>query len=85
MLSDAQIRAAKPKDRSYKLFDAHQLFVVVSTSGWKLWCLNCKYDRKQKSLALGRYRSLGLADARRLRDDALIKLREGHDQARPRN
>jgi hypothetical protein len=79
MLSDAQIRAAKPKDRSYKLFDGHQLFVLVTTGGSKLWRLNYKYDGKQNSLALGRYPSLGLAEARRLRDDALAKLREGHD------
>jgi integrase len=79
MLSDAQIRAAKPKDRSYKLFDAHQLFLLVTTGGSKLWRLNYKYDGKQKSLALGRYPSLGLAEARRLRDEALAKLREGHD------
>jgi len=36
MLSDAQIRAAKPKDRSYKLFDAHQLFLLVTAGGSKL-------------------------------------------------
>ncbi|MBB4858155.1 integrase [Novosphingobium chloroacetimidivorans] len=79
MLSDAQIRDAKPKDRSYKLFDAHQLFLLLTTGGSKLWRLNYKYDGKQKSLALGRYSSLGLAEARRLRDEALAKLREGHD------
>jgi len=79
MLSDAQIRAAKPKDRSYKLFDAHQLFLLVTTGGSKLWRLNYKYESKQKSLALGRYPSLGLAEARRLRDEALAKLQEGHD------
>ena len=79
MLSDAQIRAAKPKDRSYKLFDAHQLFLLVTAGGSKLWRLNYKYDGKQKSLALGRYPSPGLAEARRLRDEALAKLREGYD------
>jgi len=42
MLSDAQTRAAKPRDRSYKLFDTHQLFLLVKTGGSKLCRLNCE-------------------------------------------
>lgn len=37
MLSDAKVRAAKPRPKSYKLSDANRLFLLVTPSGGKLW------------------------------------------------
>jgi hypothetical protein len=36
-LSDASIRAAKVGAKQYKLFDEGGLFLIVRTSGGKLW------------------------------------------------
>lgn len=79
MLSDTQIRTAKPREKSYKIFDAHQLFLMVTPSGGKLWRLNYKYDGKPKSLALGSYPLVTLAQAREKRDEARRSLAEGMD------
>lgn len=33
MLTDTRIRTAKPLEKSYKLTDAHGLYLLVSTTG----------------------------------------------------
>jgi hypothetical protein len=52
-LSDARIRAAKPKDKAYKLFDSQGLYLKVSTSGARLWRLKYSLHGREKLLALG--------------------------------
>lgn len=84
MLTDIKIRAAKPTDKPYKLFDANGLFLLVNPNGSKLWRFKFMRERKQRTLALGRYPDVGLAEARRLRDEALAKLRDGADPVQER-
>ena len=57
MLTDAKVRAAKPRDKSYKLTDANRLHLLVTSSGGKLWRWNYEYDGKHKTMAFGAYRS----------------------------
>lgn len=69
MLSDAKIRALKPRPRPYKVSDAEGLFVLVNPNGSRLWRLAYRFDGKQKLLALGKYPDVSLSDARdKLRD-----------------
>src|SRR3546814_20959884 len=84
MLNDAKIRAAKPNDRPYKLFDAHQLFLYVTPTGSKLWRMNFKFDGKSKCLSLGAYPSTSLLEAREKRATARKQLNEGIDPTRAR-
>lgn len=79
MLSDAKVRAAKPRPKSYKLSDANRLFLLVTPSGGKLWRYGYAYDGKQKTLAFGAYPQVSLSDARVKRDEAAGLLAEGHD------
>jgi len=51
MLTDAKVRAAKPRPKSYKLTDANRLILLVSPSGNKLWRWNYTYDGKNKTMA----------------------------------
>jgi len=37
MLTDAKVRPAKPRPKSYKLVDANRLFLMVTPNGGKLW------------------------------------------------
>jgi len=78
-LKDVGIRGLKPRDRIYKCTDSHGLYLEVHPSGSKLW--RCKYSHlgKDKRIALGRYPDVGLAEARRRRDDAKRKLYDGVD------
>lgn len=65
-LSDTAVRAAKPAPgkRITKLHDRDGLFLHVAASGTKSWVLRYRIHGKERSVALGRYPTIGLAEAR---------------------
>jgi integrase len=79
MLTDIAIKAAKPSDKPYKLFDQHGLFLLVTPTGSKWWRLKYRFEKKEKLLAFGVYPETSLRDARDLRDDARKLLRRQVD------
>lgn len=79
MLNDTRIRQSKPKERDYKLADYDGLYLLVRSTGAKLWRLNFRFAGKQKSLALGAYPAVTLAEAREGRDAARKLLANGTD------
>lgn len=81
-LTDSAIRNAKPKEKPYKLGDAGGLFLLVQPSGGKLWRLKYRIDGREKKLGLGTYPEIGLAEARKRRDDAKEELAAGKDPSR---
>lgn len=84
MLSDAQARSAKPKDKPYKLTDGGGLYLHVMPGGSKLWRLKYRYLGKEKLLSFGAYPEVSLAKARKARDAAREKLAEGLNPAAER-
>lgn len=78
-LTDREIRAASPKEKPYRLFDARGLYLEVTPSGGRLWRLKYRYGGKEKRLALGAYPDVSLKDARTASDAARVELRAGHD------
>lgn len=79
MLTDTKIRASKPTEKPYKLSDAHQLYLLVTPAGGKLWRMNYTFGGKQRALSFGTYPLVGLAEARQKRDDARSYLARGRD------
>lgn len=79
MLNDAKLRAARPRDKAYKLTDSNRLYLLVLPSGGKSWRWSYTFDGKQKSLAMGAYPAVSLVDARLRRDEARLVLEEGRD------
>lgn len=79
MLSDAKIRAAKPRDKAFKLTDGHRLYLEVMPGGSKLWRWSYYYCGKQKTMSLGNYPRVSLLDARLKRDEARGQLETGQD------
>lgn len=85
MLNDAKIKAAKPRDKAYKLSDSGQLYLFVSPTGSRLWRMNYSFrpnpskPSRQKTLSLGAYPRITLAEARKLRDEAKALLADGVD------
>lgn len=77
-LSDPAIKKAKPDVKPYKLTDGKGLFLLVNTVG-KYWRLAYRFGGKQKTLALGVYPDVSLADARDKRDEARKLLASGID------
>lgn len=71
-MNDAKLRAAKPRDKAYKLTDSHRLYLLVTPSGGKLWRWNYPFASKQKSMAFGSYPMDILVDARATRDEARV-------------
>jgi len=78
-LTDVQIRNAKKSEKPYKLPDGRGLYLYVSTAGGKSWRFDYAYFGKRRTLTLGIYPALGLAEARSRRDEAKKKLSEGLD------
>ncbi|KRA84694.1 tyrosine-type recombinase/integrase [Altererythrobacter sp. Root672] len=81
MLTDAKARAAKPREKPYKLTDSHRLYLLVKPGGSKLWKWSYAYDGKQKTMHLGIYPLVSLVAARAKRDEARAQLQEGRDPA----
>ena len=83
-LSDAKIRSSQPKDKPYKIVDGEGLFMLVNPNGAKYWRLTYRHRQKQKTLALGVYPKVTLANARSARHDAKALIKEGIDPVRER-
>lgn len=63
-LSDKAIKAAKPKEKQYKLADGEGLYLIVTPTGSKLWRLKYRYADKEKTLSIGSYPVVTLKEAR---------------------
>jgi hypothetical protein len=74
----------EPGEKDYKRSDSGGLFMLVTTTGSKLWRFGYRFDATQKLLALGQYPVTSLADARIKRDDAKKLLAEGIDPSADR-
>jgi integrase len=69
-LTDVKCRNAKGQIKPQKLSDGGGLHLLVNPDGAKYWRLAYRWLGKQRTLALGVYPSVGLAEARAARDDA---------------
>lgn len=67
-LTAVAIKAAKGRDKPYKLTDGDGLFLYVTPKGGRYWRMNYRHLGKQKTLAFGVWPDTGLADAREQRD-----------------
>ena len=63
-LSDTKIRAAKSREKPYKLFDSYGLFLIVHPKGGRWWRQRYQWAGKEQLLSLGTYPDVGLAAAR---------------------
>ena len=80
-LSVVAIKAAKSRDKAYKLSDGDGLYLLVTPSGGMYWRMNYRHLGKQKTLAFGVWPETGLAEARAERDAARKVLARGDDPA----
>ena len=80
-LTNNEILKAKPREKDFTLHDGDGLFLLVKTSGKKLW--RFRYQRpnsaSRTNLSLGAYPALTLAAARQIRDQHLSLLAQGID------
>lgn len=80
-LTDTEIKAAKPKDADYQLYDGDGLTLLIKSSGSKLW--QFRYYRpltKQRTKqSFGAYPAVSLSDARKLRAESRVLLAKDID------
>lgn len=81
-LSITQIDNAKPGGRAFKLYDQNGLHLSIQPTGAKLWRLNYQYLGRQKTLHIGAWPAVDLAEARERRDQAKKQIASGLDPAR---
>ena len=79
-LTDVAIRKAAPAAKPHKLADGDGLYLLVNTAG-KYWRFDYRFAGKRKTLALGTYPDIGLADAREKLKDARRLLANDTDPA----
>lgn len=63
-LNDTKIKALKPKQKIYKVFDGNGLYLEVKPTSNKSWRYKYRYFGKEKCLTIGKYPAITLRDAR---------------------
>lgn len=81
MLTDAQVKKAKPAEKAYRLVDGNGLHLFITPAGGKLWRYRYKVEGVEKLLTIGKYPDVSLLDARIARDAAKAHQRGGQDPA----
>lgn len=79
MLTDIKIKASKPTERIYKVYDADGLYIEVPPQGKKRWRFKYQFAGKERRISLGTYPEVSLLNARARRDEARRALVKGID------
>ncbi|WP_299307849.1 integrase arm-type DNA-binding domain-containing protein [uncultured Croceicoccus sp.] len=81
MLTDAAVRSARLRARSYKLWDGDGLFLLVVPNGRRTWHWRTRAGGRERLHTLGAYPEMALADARIRRDE--IRAGDAGDGSEP--
>jgi hypothetical protein len=55
MLTETQIRKAKPGEKAKRLWDERGMYLEVTPTGSKLWRFKYRIDGREKRIGLGKY------------------------------
>jgi integrase len=83
-LTDVQIRNTKAGSKPIKMADGGGLYLEIRPSGSKLWRYRYRIAGKENVYAIGDYKQIGLAKARKLRDEARELVKQGIHPAHAR-
>ena len=78
-LTQIALKNAKPKAKTYRLYDSGGLLIEIRPNGGKYWRWKYYFQKKEKRMALGVFPDVGLKDARLARDEAKLLLAKGID------
>lgn len=77
LLTNLQVKSAKPKEKQYTLADGKGLCLLVLPTGGKYWHFRSKVGGKEVRMSFGTYPEISLADARERRDEARRQIASG--------
>jgi len=78
-LTATEIKAAKPKEKAYKMADGGGMYLEVFPNGTKSWRMKYRMGPKEKRVVFGVYPTVSLSEARTKREEAKRILAEGGD------
>ena len=78
-LTDIRVRNATPRTQAYKLSDGGGMYLLVAANGARYWRLDYRFGGKRRTLALGVYPVVTLANARSRREAARVCLADNRD------
>ena len=82
MLTNAAVKAARPRAAAYKLTDARGLHLHITPNNHRAWRWRFRWGGKEQTLTIGDGHELALADARDRADQARELLARGEDPRR---
>lgn len=84
MLTETEVRNAKPSTKPVRLFDGGGMYLEIAPSGGKWWRFKYRHLGKEKRMSLGVYPDVGLKIARERRTEARKLLSDGVDPSENR-
>ena len=78
-LTDTAIKRSRPAEKPYKLADGKGLYLLVNSSGSKLWRWKYRHEGKEKLMPFGAYPDVSLAEVRIRHAEARRLLAAGSD------
>ena len=85
-LTEMEVRNAKPKQKTYRLFDGGGLYLEVAPTGSRTWRFKfVQSNGKESRLTFGPYPEITLQKARELRLETRRLMLEGVDPAKHRD
>jgi len=82
-LTDTKIKALKPKETRFRVSDLGGLLLEIMPSGSKIWRFRYQlHGVRQPTLTIGSYPEIGLADARKRRDEWSAMVARGESPKR---
>lgn len=83
-LTVVKAEQATPREKTYKLADGGGMYLLVDPKGRKYWRMDYRFAEKRKTLAIGIFPEVSLAAARKARNQARDRLRDGVDPCETR-
>lgn len=77
MLTDVKVRKLKPLEKKARYSDEKGMYLEVTPSGGMYWRMKFRFNGKENIFSIGTYPETSLAQARRIRDEARLKLTDG--------